>query len=215
MQISFVVERIKNRSRERGFKMKFLCSQIGVRENYFNDCKNKNLEIPDDILTNVASRLDTTKDYLLGNTDDPEFKLESIGMKVIPYTGNSMRPIVGRASAGLGVIAQQEILGYARVDDEYNNGDFFWLQVEGDSMSPYIDNGDQVLVQKDAPLESNTIMVVVVDDDDGFIKRVYIDEDTVTLQSYNPHYKPMVFGGSELSRLRFIGRVREIKRIVS
>ena len=212
MDTAFIVERIKSRSRERGYKMKFLCAQVGVRENYFNDCKNKDLEISQDVLRDTARCLDTTIDFLIGKTDDAEFHLESVGMKTFPCEKEGMRPIVGRASAGLGCIAQQEILGYAKVEDEFDTSDFFWLQVDGDSMSPVINNGDLVLVQKDVPIESNTIEVVVLDDDDGFVKKIYIDEDTVTLFSYNADYRPMVFGGSELGRLRFIGRVREMRR---
>lgn len=208
-------DRIKNLAKAQGKSVTYICSLIDRPKYYLNDvAKSEKSTISDDDLKVIAINLNTTISYLKGETDDPLFHLESVGMKTIPYEGERMRPIVGRASAGLGVIAQEEILGYARVDDEFYSDDFFWLQVEGDSMSPYIDNGDQVLVQKDVPLETNTIMVVVVDDDDGFVKKIYIDEDTVTLHSYNQNYKPMVFGGSELSRLRFIGKVREIRRSV-
>ena len=45
MDIKKSVDRIKALSKDRGFKMKHLCTKLGVRENYFNDCKNKNLTI--------------------------------------------------------------------------------------------------------------------------------------------------------------------------
>ena len=53
---------------------------------------------------------------------------------------------------------------------------------------------------------------VIVDDEEGFVKKISIDEDTVTLRSFNPHYPPRVFGGVEIGRLRFVGRVMELKR---
>lgn len=79
-------------------------------------------------------------------------------------------------------------------------------------MSPVLDDHDLVLVKKDTPPETDTLMVVIVDDEEGFVKKISIDEDTVTLRSSNPHYPPRVFGGVEIGRLRFVGRVMELKR---
>jgi repressor LexA len=212
MDTGFVVDRIYGLCVDKGYKKKHLCDLLGVRPSYFTDCRSKNLNIPDDVLKSAARILGTSVEYLTGETNDPDFRLSSIGMKTIPYNNEGARPVYGHASAGLGVLAEQEILGYETVSPEYDREDFFWLQVDGDSMSPIISDHDLVLVEKDAPLESNTIMVVIVDDDDGFVKKVYIDEDTITLSSYNPEYRPMVFGGSDIARLRFIGRVVELKR---
>ena len=212
MDIELTVSRIKATAKARGYKMKFLCGQLGVRESYFGDCKNKKLAIPDETLRAVATMLDTTVAYLTGETDDPVFHVESVGLKTMPYQQRGMRPVFGHASAGLGVLAEQQSMGYEPVAPEHDTDEYFWLQVSGDSMSPKIDDGDLVLVNREAPIETNTIMVVIVDDTEGFIKKVSVDEDTVTLISFNPYYPPMVFGGAEMARLRFIGKVVEQKR---
>lgn len=212
MDSKTIVDRIYNLCAEKGIKKKHLCDRVGVRPAYFTDCKSKGLSISEEVLMSTARILDTSVEYLKGETNDPLFRLENIGMTTLPYIGKGLRPVVGKASAGMGVIAEQEILGYTTVDEEYDTDYFFWLQVNGDSMSPVIDDKDLVLVERDAPVETNTVMVVVVDDNDGFVKKVYIDEDTITLSSYNPEYRPMVFGGSDVARLRFIGKVVELKR---
>ncbi len=212
MSTELIVNRIKALSKERGFKMKFICGNLGVRDNYFTDCKNKGLLIPDDTLRAVATMLDTTVEYLKGETNDPNFHLSSVGMTVLPYENRGSRPVFGHASAGLGVLAEQQSLGHEPVAPEHDTDEYFWLKVTGDSMSPKIDDGDLVLVSRGAPVESGTIMVIIVDDIEGFVKKVSVNEDTVTLSSYNPYYPPMVFGGAELARLRFIGRVIEQKR---
>lgn len=212
MDIKKSVDRIKALSKDRGFKMKHLCTKLGVRENYFNDCKNKNLTIPDNLISTLAIMLETTVEYLKGETDDPMFHLSSIGMKTIPYESKGTRPVYGHTSAGLGVLAEQDVLGHEAVSPEHDSEEFFWLEVDGDSMSPVINDKDLVLVQKEMPLENGSIMVVLVDDTDGFIKKIAIDDDTVTLHSFNPYYPPMVFGGSDLGRLRFMGKVVEMKR---
>lgn len=214
MDNAVIAQRVKETVKQKGMKMSFFTQQIGVRANYFTDCANpkKSVIIPDDLLERVAIYLETTIQYLKGETDDPNFHLSSVGMKVIPAEKENTRPVYGRVSAGTGVIAEQEVLGYESIGSEYEDGDYFWLQVQGDSMSPVITDKDLVLIEKDAPLESGNVMAVVVDDDEGFIKKVSIDDDTVTLHSFNPYYPPMVFGGAEIGRLRFIGKVVEQKR---
>ena len=212
MDTSKAVQRIKEMTKKNGYTMKHICARLGVRDNFFTDCKHRGAPIPDDILKTLATMLDTTVAYLKGETDDPAFHVESVGLKTLPYQQRGMRPVFGHASAGKGVLAEQQSMGYEPVAPEYDTDEYFWLQVAGDSMSPKIDDGDLVLVNRDAPIESNTIMVVILDDVEGFIKRVSINEDTVTLHSYNPFYPPMVFGGAEMARLRFIGRVVEQKR---
>lgn len=212
MDTSKAVQRIKEMTKKNGYTMKHICARLGVRDNFFTDCKHRGAPIPDDILKTLATMLDTTVAYLKGETDDPAFHVESVGLKTMPYQQRGMRPVFGHASAGKGVLAEQESMGYEPVAPEHDSEDYFWLQVSGDSMSPKIDDGDLVLVNREAPVESNTIMVVILDDVEGFIKRVSINEDTVTLHSYNPFYPPMVFGGAEMARLRFIGKVVEQKR---
>lgn len=212
MDSAFTVTRIQQRVKEKGMKMGFVCAQLGVRATYFTDCKSKNLKVSEDVLRKVAILLDTSVEYLTGETSDPKFNLKTVGMTAIPYITQETRPVFGHASAGLGVLAQQETLGYEVADPEYATDDYFWLQVDGDSMAPTINDKDLVLVERGAPMESGTIMVVIVDDEEGYVKKVAIDDDTLTLHSFNPYYPPMVFGGSELSRIRCVGRVVELKR---
>lgn len=38
-------------------------------------------------------------------------------------------------------------------------------------MSPVLDDHDLVLVKKDTPPETDTLMVVIVDDEEGFVKK--------------------------------------------
>ena len=206
-------ERIKKMAKKQGKSIKYICDLIDRERYYLNDvAKSTGQGISDEDLKTIAIDLNTSVEYLKGETDDPSFDLSSVGLDVLPTSPQPLRPIFGQASAGTGTLAQQTVLGYEPVNAAYNTDDYFWLLVKGDSMSPVFTDRDLVLVQRDAPVESGTIMVVVVDDDEGFIKQVSVLEDTVTLHSFNPAYPPMVFGGSELGRLRFIGRVIEQKR---
>lgn len=205
--------RIKALARQQGKSITYICQLIDRPKYYLNDVgKSPDSQIAENDLKVIAINLGTTVEYLKGETDDPYFHLSSVGLSTFPCETSGKRPVYGHASAGLGVIAQQEVLGYEQVDPEFDANDYFWLQVDGDSMSPVLNDRDLVLVEKEAPLETDTLMVVLVDDDEGFVKKVSIHEDTVTLHSFNPHYPPRIFGGSEIGRLRFVGRVVEMKR---
>ena len=71
-------------------------------------------------------------------------------------------------------------------DKRYSNGDYFYLRVVGDSMSPKIENDDLVLVHKQSSVDSGNYAVVVVDDENGCVKKVKYDSDWIELHSINP-----------------------------
>ncbi len=121
-------------------------------------------------------------------------------------------PVVGRVCAGNGTIACEEILGHETVESKYSGDDYFCLQVKGNSMSPKIDNGDIVLVKKQEYVESGELAIVIVDDDDGLIKKVEYGKDSIKLISFNLYYPERIFGKDEMNRVKIIGKVIESKR---
>ena len=163
----------------------------------------------------MADILDVSADYLLGKTDDPRSTLEKSGMKVKEVGERAMRPIIGMASAGRGVLAQEEVLGWESVDIQYSSDDYFYLEITGDSMAPRIEDGDLVLVHRQVDIDSGDVAVVLVNDGistEGFVKKIELDETGVVLHSYNPYYPPMVFSGTNAQQVSFVGKVIELKR---
>lgn len=120
-------------------------------------------------------------------------------------------PVYGDVSAGIGCNAEQHIIGWEVAGDEYDEDEYFYLLVEGDSMSPEIKNGDYVLVHSQDVIESGQIAVVVVDGE-GLVKKIEMGEDYITLISINPYYPPRVFKEYDMNRVHIIGRVCEAKR---
>jgi transcriptional regulator with XRE-family HTH domain len=66
------LSRIKGLAKESGRTMSYLCQKMGVARVYFNDIEKSGREIPSEKLAIIADALDTTVDYLLGNTDKKE-----------------------------------------------------------------------------------------------------------------------------------------------
>lgn len=155
--------RIRDLAKQQGKSVTYICKLINRPKYYLNDVDKK----PDRMISNedlktLAINLGTTAEYLKGETDDPLFHLSSVGLTTEPYEKNCKRPIFGHASAGKGVIAQQEALGYEQVDPEYDCDDCFWLQVDGDSMSPVLDDHDLVLVKRIHPLKQILLWLLLL-----------------------------------------------------
>lgn len=141
-----------------------------------------------------------------------------LGTDTAPFHPDQMTPIpvVGKVAAGYTCLAEQYIEGYALADpDSLTDGyDYFWLRVTGDSMEPEIHEGDLVLVRVQEAVESGECAVVLVDEEDGLVKDIEIGKDHVTLCSKNPNYPPRVFVREEANRVRIVGKVVELKRMM-
>ena len=95
---------------------------------------------------------------------------------------------------------------------DLHKNEYFYLQVVGDSMYPEMEEGDLVLARRQDSVDSGSYAVVIIDNEDGVIKRVVYDKDYVELESVNPMYPPRRFEGADVLRVRVFGLVKEIKR---
>ena len=130
----------------------------------------------------------------------------------VPKSGFLKLPVLGRVCAGNGIIAQENIIGQEFADIKYNSDDYFYLSVRGNSMAPRIDNGDLVLVKKQDCVENGDIAVVIVDNEDGMLKKVIYDNKCIRLLSFNPYYPEMCFEDFDMSRVKIVGKVIESKK---
>ncbi|MBE7026120.1 MAG: LexA family transcriptional regulator [Ruminococcaceae bacterium] len=123
-------------------------------------------------------------------------------------------PVVGRVSAGIGNLAEQyhECYESASASSISADASYIYLRVTGDSMYPVFMENDLVLVQAQNQVDSGSYAVVIIDECDGVIKKVIIEEDYIELVSINPMYPPRRFEGSDMSRIKICGLVKEIKR---
>lgn len=131
----------------------------------------------------------------------------------IPFSMDNIRmiPVVGVISAGKPEITENLIDSYWPMDTrllEKYCKDFdkaFYLRVRGNSLQPFISEGDIVFVVPE-PVESGEIGVVMFNDHDACLKIVKFtqDNDMVVLISTNPDYEPVALHKSECV---IIGRV--------
>lgn len=204
-------ERIKNRRKELGLTVDELAQRLGKNRATVYRYESNDIEkLPTTVLEPLAKALDVTPAYLMG------WKSSDISIKKIPYNAEGMEliPLVGKVAAGYNCHAEENITEYIRTDaDSLKTGyDYFWLEVKGDSMEPTIQEGDLVLVQEQDTLDSDCFAVVIVDNEDGLVKKVCIDSGKVVLFSINPYYPPRTFEKEDMNRIRIVGKVVEVKR---
>lgn len=124
-------------------------------------------------------------------------------------------PIVGRVSAGVPILAVENIEGTLTVDHSLvkNPDKVFALRVKGTSMiNAGILDGDLVLVRQQPTAEQGEMVVALIEDE-ATVKRFYRDKDKIRLQPENDTMDPLIVDPQE-NAVRIIGKVEGVIRKV-
>lgn len=166
--------------------------------------------------------LDVDEAWLMGYDVPMEKKsddelLKKIGAIPISNNPNMVKiPIIGVVKAGYDYLAQENILDKIDVESSLvgDGSEYFALEVKGDSMSPIFIEGDIVIIKKQNDCENNEIAIVIVNGDEGTIKKVRKTEQGIILQPLNPAYEPLIFTNKEIKSLPvvIVGIVKQLKR---
>ncbi len=129
-------------------------------------------------------------------------------------TGGLTIPVLGRVQAGVPITAVEDIIGYEDISAEMRrHGEYFALQIRGDSMEPRMKEGDIVIVRRQDVVNNGEIAIVLVGNEDATCKKFYKHKDGISLVSLNPQYAPMFFSAQELqkTKIKVLGRVTELR----
>lgn len=100
-------------------------------------------------------------------------------------------PILGKVTAGLPILAVEDIEGYIPYPDK-SGKELFALHVDGLSMiNAGILDGDYVIAEK-TPVAENGEIVVGMIGDEATVKRFYKEKGTFRLQPENPDFEPII-----------------------
>lgn len=123
-------------------------------------------------------------------------------------------PVLGRVAAGLPIEAVEEIIDTEEIAEELSKtGEFFGLQIHGNSMEPRICEGDVVIVRQQDDAESGDIIIATVNGSDATCKRLRKYRDGIELISFNAAYAPMFYSNKEIEQkpVKIIGKVIELR----
>ncbi len=112
---------------------------------------------------------------------------------------NLMRvPLIGRVTAGLPILAVEDIEGYVSFDASHSSGEHFALHVQGDSMiNAGIFDGDIIIVRRQPTAQQRDIVVALLGEE-ATVKRFMMRGGHPWLMPENPDYDPIDAEGAEI-----------------
>lgn len=201
-------ERIKYHRERKGFSQAEFARIVGIsKQSLYKYENNIVTNIPSNIIEIIAEKLDISPSTIMGWDDASSILL-------LPNENYYQIPLYDSVAAGFGAFADNTILGYipTYLSSPSEKDLFLWINVQGDSMSPLIDDGSKVLVRKQDSVDSNQIAVVLIDGEEAVVKKIKYGKDWIELISVNPYYPPRRFEGADVQRIRVIGLVKEVSK---
>ncbi|WP_314971031.1 XRE family transcriptional regulator [Peptostreptococcus stomatis] len=168
-----------------------LARRVGMAKSAISRYFNRTREFPLNRADQFAKALGLETEYLLG-VSLPEETIEErpLPENLKPITKVNRIPIVGSIAAGKPILATENIESHLLLGQEYKAD--FALKIKGDSMIDVgINDGDLALIIKDRPISNGEIYAVLVDGE-ATLKKVYKNDDYLTLQPCNSKYEPIV-----------------------
>lgn len=181
------------------------CKDLEIPYSTFTDWCNANIYPRIDKIELLANYFDIKKSDLVENKE----KTDKLGNPVVEI------PILGTVKAGYDYLAQENWIGTIDIDKKLaDGGEFFALKVKGDSMAPIFIEGDTVILRKQNDCENNQVAVVIINGDEGTLKKVKKTDDGIILQAYNPIYAPVFYTNKEIKEMPVViaGVFQELRR---
>lgn len=181
-----------------------VCKDLGIKYTTLTDWINGKTYPRIDKIEAMAQYFGISKADLVEERN----KSESVGVMI---------PLLGRVAAGVPISAVENIIGQEEISRSTAiTGEFFALRIKGDSMSPYIMDGDIVVVRQQNDADSGDVVIALVNGHDGVCKKLRKMETGIALVSVNPAYDPLIFDHREIDSIPvyIMGKVIEIRRTI-
>ena len=200
--------RIEKSRKALGMTQEELANTLGLNKSTiqrYESGKIEKIKLP--IIEAMANTLGVRPEYLAGKSENPESNIE-----VLPNSKVHMIPVFETVSAVFGAYANDCIIDYiplyiANISDV---PDMMCIKVSGDSMYPKIEDGDIIVVRKQSSVDNGQIAVVLIDGEEGVVKKVNSGKNFMELLSINPMYPPRLFENEEVERISIVGLVKQI-----
>lgn len=210
------MNRIKALRLKKGLSQRDLASSLFVNQTAVSQWERGITNPSTETAVMLANFFCVSIDYLLGRSDT-SYDIP----RPAPSTDHSIWiPIVGRITAGLPTEAIEEIPSPGDLDEweEINaqmarTGEYVALRIRGKSMEPRFCEGDVIIIRRQPNCESGDIAVVVVNGDDGTVKKIKKEHGGMWLLPLNPAYEPVFYSDTAIKSLpvQIYGKVVELR----
>ena len=199
-------ELLRSRRKELNLTMKQVADYVGVSEATVSRWESGNIaNMGRDKIALLSQILKITPGAIAGyDFQQKDFHKKS-AVKI---------PVLGLVRAGIPMDAVEHIIDYEEIsEDMAHQGEFFALQIKGNSMEPRITEGDVVIVRKQPDVESGETAIVLINGDEATIKKVQKFNGGINLIPSNPSYDVMTYTNEQIEKLpvRVLGKVVELR----
>ena len=196
---------LKTRRTELGLTQLDVANAVGVSEATVSRWESGDIaNMKRSRIAALASVLKISPSIIMGWNENPEIRLPSDDITIIPMPVMRKVPLVGSIACGTPILAEENLDGTVEAPDHVRAD--FALRCKGDSMiNARIFDGDIVYIRQQESVEHGEIAAVIIDDE-ATLKRVYMYDDCISLEAENPQYKPMVYRGEEMNNIRILGK---------
>ena len=194
-----------------------LCNATGIPKSAMSQYLKGSFEPKPERVSALARALSVSEAWLMGY----DVPMEANKPKLFPGEAinilqgqTRMIPLFESVAAGFGCYACNQNIDFIPLfittDEEAENT--ICIKVSGDSMYPKIENGDTIVVHKQNSVDSGSIGVFLIDNEEGVVKRINYSygEDWLELLSINPEYMPRRFEGADVERVKTLGLVKQV-----
>lgn len=210
---------IKRRRTELHLTQSELADKMGYADKSMIAKIEKGLvDLPQSKILAFAEALETTPSSLMGWEPISDEEIGDVFyenmQKPLPKKHGVLIKVLGRVAAGIPIEAVEDVIDNEEISESLaKTGNFFALQIHGDSMEPRMCEGDVVIVRQQNDAESGDIVIAMVNGDDATCKRLRKYRDGIELVSNNPSYEPMFFSNEEIisKPVKIIGKVVELR----
>lgn len=203
-------DRIKERRLSLNYTLLELADKLNVKEATVQRYESGAIKnIPYDTIVRLADILKCDPQYLMGWSDEL-YRISPEDAK----TSKFLIPVLGKVVAGYPIEAVENIIDYEEISEIMaRSGEFFALQVTGDSMLPRFAEGDVVIVRKQDDVDNGDIAIMMVNGNDATIKKVRKHEWGIDLIPLNSAYDIITYSNKEIAELpvRCLGKVVELR----
>ncbi|WP_087066509.1 transcriptional repressor LexA [Intestinibacillus massiliensis] len=136
----------------------------------------------------VHAHLKTLRD--LGYLEKGDHKTRALSIRGTAGAVQKV-PILGQVTAGMPILAVEQIEGYLPMDLTGKYGEHFALRIRGESMiGAGILDGDLIVVRKQETARSGQIVVALLEDE-ATCKRLKLEDGEIWLMPENPAFPPI------------------------
>lgn len=189
--------RIKKAREKIGMSQTDMAEKIGVSKQTLYKYENDIItNVPTDKIEAISRLAGVSPSYIMG------WENNLLPPEAIPLETREI-PILGSVACGEPIFDPKD--EKIKVPASFHSD--FGLYARGDSMvGADINDGDLIFFIQQPMVENGQIAAVFIDDE-VLLKRVYYEQGKrIILQSENSNYPPRIIEGSDLNRIRIIGR---------